>query len=311
MSSAPSVSVVMPVHNAEPYVEAAVRSALASDLAQIELIAVNDGSTDRSAEILASIRDPRLVIVQLQASGGPSRPRNVGIARARSPYVAFLDADDLIKPGKLSATVAALDRHPEAGFSFSDFEDVDEHGAVIRTSAVADFPGFRALARTALQGGWQLLPKEELARGLLYENFIGTSGVVLRRHLLTEIGPFNEAIVYAEDLDLWFRLAKHCDALFWSHVGHAYRNRPGSLTNKIETRSPRDHITVLERERSTRVDPAARRQLDLRIAENLAGLAYQERRRRRRLRSAAMFAAAFATYPRVRWLRAMMGSVLS
>jgi glycosyltransferase involved in cell wall biosynthesis len=311
MSSAPSVSVVMPVHNAEPYVEAAVRSALASDLAQIELIAVNDGSTDRSAEILASIRDPRLVTVQLQASGGPSRPRNVGIARARSPYIAFLDADDLIKPGKLSATVAALDRHPEAGFSFSDFEDIDEHGAVIRASAVAEFPGFRALARTACEGGWQLLPREELARGLLYENFIGTSGVVLRRHLLTEIGPFNESIVYAEDLDLWFRLAKHCDALFWSHVGHAYRNRPGSLTNKLETRSPRDHITVLERERSTRVDPAARRQLDLRIAENLAGLAYQERRRRRRLRSAAMFAAAFATYPRVRWLRAMMGSVLS
>ena len=168
---------------------------------------------------------------------------------------------------------------------------------MIRASAVAEFPGFRALASTALDGGWRLLPKAELARGLLYENFISTSGVVLRRHLLTEIGPFNESLVYAEDLDLWFRLANRCDALFWNNIGHAYRNRPGSLTNKLGTRSPSDHITVLEREKRTRTDPVARRQLDLRIAENLAGLAYQERRRQRRLRSAAMFAAAFATFP--------------
>ena len=311
MSPTARISVVMPVHNAESYVEAAVRSALASDLAEIEVIAVNDGSTDRSGEILASISDPRLTTVRLRASGGPSRPRNVGIARARTPYIAFLDADDLIKPGKLSAAVTALDLHPEAGFCFADFEDIDERGALIRASAVAEFPGFRALASTALGGGWSLLPKAELARGLLYENFIGTSGVIVRRHLLTEIGPFNESLVYAEDLDLWFRLANRCDALYWNSIGHAYRNRPGSLTNRLGTRSPSDHIMVLEREKRTRTDPVARRQLDLRIAENLAGLAYEERRRRRRLRSAAMFAAAFARFPRIRWLRAIVGSVLS
>jgi glycosyltransferase involved in cell wall biosynthesis len=311
MSSGARVSVVIPVHDAAPYVEMAVRSALASDLDEIEVIAVNDGSTDRSGDILASISDPRLLTVQLRASGGPSRPRNVGIARSRAPYIAFLDADDLIKPGRLSAAVTALDLHPEAGFSFTDFEDIDERGAVIRASAFAELPGFRALASTALDGDWRLLPKEELARGLLYENFISTSGVVLRRHLLTETGPFNESLVYAEDLDLWFRLAHRCDALFWNNIGHAYRNRPGSLTNKLGTRMPSDQIAVLQREKRTRTDPVARRQLDRRIAENLAGLAYQERRRHRRLRSAAMFAAAFATFPRLRWLRAMLGSVLS
>ena len=88
-------------------------------------------------------------------------------------------------------------------------------------------------------------------------------------------------------------------------------NRPGSLTNKTGIGSPRDHIIVLEREKNIRTDPVARRQLDRRIAENLAGVAYQERLRKRRLRSAAMFAAAFVTYPQARWLRAMMGSVLS
>src|SRR3982074_1455267 len=99
----------MPVYNAEAYVEMAVRSALASDLDEIEVIVVDDGSTDRSAAIVAPIEDTGGVTVHLRPSGGPSRPRNVGIARARAPYVAFLDADDLIKPDKLRAAVSELD----------------------------------------------------------------------------------------------------------------------------------------------------------------------------------------------------------
>ena len=89
------VSVVMPVHNAAPYVEMAVQSALASDLRQLEVIVVDDGSEDQSAAIVEAISDPRVVLVRTPPSGGPSRPRNIGIARAKAPYVAFLDADDL------------------------------------------------------------------------------------------------------------------------------------------------------------------------------------------------------------------------
>jgi glycosyltransferase involved in cell wall biosynthesis len=100
------VSVVMPVHNTERHVEPAVRSVLASDLREIEVIVLDDGSTDRSLAIVRAIDDPRLQIVSLEASGGPSRPRNIGIARARAPHVALLDSDDLLKPDKLSTAVA-------------------------------------------------------------------------------------------------------------------------------------------------------------------------------------------------------------
>lgn len=311
MSESVRVSVVIPVHDAEADVETAVRSALASDLHELEVIVVENGSTDSCAAIVANVRDSRVVTVPLRPSLGASRPRNVGIARARAPYVAFLDPNDLIKHDKLSAAVSALDRHAEAGFAFADFEHIDKSGRVIRPSAIADFPRFRTLTSAPVEGDWHLIPQAQLARGLLYENFIGTSGVVLRKQLLTEIGPFDESTVYFGDLDLWFRLAHHCDALYWGHVGHSYREGTGSLTCGLHARSARDRITVLQREKNRWSDRAARHQLDPLIAQNLAAIGYEERRRRHRLRSIALFACAFTTSPDVRWLRGMLGSIVS
>jgi glycosyltransferase involved in cell wall biosynthesis len=305
------VSVVMPVYNAERYIETAVRSALASDLRDIEVLVVDDGSKDRSVEVVAGIGDPRVVIVRLRPSGRPSRPRNVGIARARAPYVAFLDADDLIKPDKLSAAVAALDGHPEAGFAFADFERIDAHGVVIEPSAIAGYPAFRRIVTAPVGDSWYLVPQSTLARALLFENFVGTSGVVLRKDLLIDIGPFDDTIVYSEDRDLWFRLAHRCGALYWDHIGHSYRISPGSLTYGPAIRNARHRITVLQREKERWNDHAARRQLDRLIAENLATMGYEQRLRRQRLGAIAMFAQAFATSPEVRWLRGLLGSVVS
>jgi glycosyltransferase involved in cell wall biosynthesis len=310
VSDSVRVSVVIPVHDAEADVEAALRSVLGSDLHELEVIVVNSGSTDQCAAVIANIRDPRVVRVRLRPSRGASRPRNVGIARAGAPYVAFLEPDDLIKRDKLSASVSALDRYPEAGFAFADFEHIDTSGGVNRSSAIADFPRFRTLTSVSVEGDWHLIPQAQLARGLLYENFIGKSGVVLRKQLLTEIGPFDESTVHSEDLDLWFRLAHRCSALYWGRVGHSYRNRCTSPIYRPPTQNLRDRITVLQREKDRWSDRAARRQLDHLIAQNLADIGYEERKRRRRLRSVAMFAWAFVTSPDLRWLRGMWGSIL-
>lgn len=304
------VSVIVPVHNAEAYVESAVRSALASDLRELEVIVVENGSTDKSAAVLAKIQDARVVTVHLPPSRGPARPRNVGIARARAPYVAFLDADDLLKHDKLSGAVSALDRHAQAGFAFGDFEHIDASGNVMRPSAMKDFPRFRALSSVPLEEEWRLIAQTQLAEGLLYGNFIGTSGVVLRKHLLAEIGPFDESTVYSEDLDLWFRLAHRCAALYCSRVGHSYRDTPGSLTYRPHSQNARDRITVLEREKIRRTDSVARRQLNNLIAQNLANIGYDERCRRHRFRSIAAFARAFAKFPDFRTLRGILGSML-
>jgi len=300
------VSVVMTVPDARMSLDGALRSALASDLRELEVVMVENGPADRHT---ADVQDSRVVRVRMRSCQQALRLRNVGIARARAPYIALLDANDLLKPGKLSATVSALDRNPEAGFAFSDFECIDASGDVIQPSGITDFADFRTVANEALGGSWHLIRQASLARGLLYQNFIGTSGVVIRRHLLSEIGPFDEGAGCCADLDFWFRLAHRCDALYSSKAGYSHRGAPGG--EKMQGRTTRmGCIAVLRRERNRWSDRAARHQLDRAIAHNFARIAEDERLRQRRFRSAAVFACAFATSPDSRWLRGMLRSIL-
>jgi glycosyltransferase involved in cell wall biosynthesis len=304
------VSVVIPVHNAERYVEMTVRSALASDLSELEILVVDDGSTDRSVQVVRQIHDPRITVMPLAASGGPARPRNVGIARARAPYVALLDSDDLLKCDHLSSAVAALERHPEAGFAIADFEKVDVEGTLVEASVHGTDRAVRTLAREPLENSWYLLRKRELQRGLLDHNFIGTSGVVLRKSALTVAGAFDERLVYAEDHDLWLRLAHRFSGLYRDRIGHSLRIRPGSLTYELTVRSRQDRITVLRRERRRRTNDVERQHLQQMIAVDFAKLGYLHRRRRERIRAAAAFARALLRRPNIPWMRALVGSLV-
>ena len=300
------VSVIITVNDEESQLEAAVASALASDLHELEVVVVDSSSTHRSESAFDSVRDSRLVRVRLRPDQRAIRLRNVGVARARAPYVAFLDADDLLKVSSLSAAVEALERSREAGLAFADFARIDAAGRVIQPSGSAQFSSLRTLLTSPLEGRWRLIRQPLLARGLLYENFIGRSGAVVRRQLMAEIGPFDETVAGCAELDLWFRLAHRCDALYSSEVSHSRREVPtGDARETIQ--AAEDCIAVLRREKSRWCERGARRQLDTRIAQQLASIAYQERRRRHRLRSTAMFAYAFATCPDVRWLSGILG----
>jgi glycosyltransferase involved in cell wall biosynthesis len=300
----------MALYNAERYVKSAIGSALASDLRELEVIVVDDGSRDTSAAVVAAIDDPRVILLRTTPSGGPARPRNTGIARARAPYIALLDADDLLKPHKLSAAIAALERHPQAGFAFGDFERIDAQGELLEASTLAGYPMFQSLAAVELQPPWRLIPQAELARGLLYENFIGTSGVVLRKELLDEIGGFDETLVCSEDRDLWFRAAHRGAALYCNEVGHSYRVIPSSLSHGPVIRNARCRIAVLQREKTRWTDAAARAQVEQLITENLANIAYAYRQSRRRFAAVLLFLQAFARSGQLRWLRGAFGSLL-
>ncbi|HKD53576.1 MAG TPA: glycosyltransferase [Steroidobacteraceae bacterium] len=307
MNDAVLVSVVLPVREAPgDDVATALRSVLASELHALEVILVQNGTPNLSPADWAS--DPRVVTVRLRGSRGTARPLNVGIARARAPYVAFLSPCDLLKPSTLGAAVEALNRQPQAGFVFMDFEHVDAGGNVSRRSVTGDSPALRGLAPA--EGGCYLIPQSQLSRALLAENLVALSSLVVRRQLLTEIGPFDESILHCADLDLCFRLGHRCDALYCRQVGHARRHgsaEPGPATS---IGAARDRITVLRRESSRWSEPAARRQLRRRIGESYAEMGAEERRQQKRLRSIAMFAAALATFPQGRWLRGLLRSVL-
>ena len=161
-----------------------------------------------------------------------------------------------------------------------------------------------------MAGGWRLILQREFARGLLYENFIGTSGVVLRKNVLDRIGTFDESLSYSEDRDLWFRLAHDCDALYHDRIGHSYRIAAGSLSLRPGSHQARSRIETLQREKDRWTSAPERRQIDRLIAENLAAVAYDYRRTGQRLASVRTFLQALATYPEGRWLRGAVGSLL-
>ncbi len=304
------VSVVMPLFNAAQTVAASIRSALDSQLRELEVVVVDDGSADASAQIVHSLADSRVRLFRQPPSGGASRPRNVGISHARAPYIHFLDADDLLRPDKLSAALAALEQHPAAGFAFGEFEQIDAEGRVLEAEVVRDKMTECALARTPLADGWSLITQPELARGFLYRNFISPSGVTVRKSVLAAVGGFDESLVYSEDLDLWFRLAHHSSALYRDAVGHSYRVAPGSLTFRPSVRTARDRITVLQRERARRATRAERRQLDRLLAETQATMGWEYRRNRRRLQAAVAFAHALVRQPQARFARAFLSSLV-
>lgn len=309
MNNAVLVSVVLPVHEAAgDDVAAAIHSVLASELHALEVILVHNGTRDLSPADW--VGDPRVVTVRLRGSPGTARPLNVGIARARAPYVAFLSARDVLKPGTLGAAVAALDRYAQAGFVFMDFEHVDAAGNVSRRSVTGESAALRGLAWVPTEGSFYLIPQAQLARALLAENFVALSSLVLRRQLLTEIGPFDESLMYCGDLDLCFRLAHRCDALYGDQVGHSHRHMSAAPAAAMGIGAARDRITVLRRESGRWSEPAARRELRRRIGESYAEMGDEEHRRRQRLRSIAMFASALATFPQARWLRGLLRSVL-
>jgi glycosyltransferase involved in cell wall biosynthesis len=302
------VSVVIAPDNASTAtVDAAVRSALVSDLHELEVLLVGHGVTTQFARLGETLRDNRLTTVLLRQGSGQVRARNVGIARSHASYVAFLDPADELKPDKLSSAVRALDENTHAGFAFSDFETIDTTGAVIRSSALSEVAD--SLAGIPLGGDWYRIPQPQLAPGLAERNLIGRSAMVVRRELLTEIGPFDELAGLCADLDLWLRLAHRCDALYCSRIGYSERLKPVDTNPAARLQEAADRIVVLHRERQRWADRRLRARLDRRIAEHLAASGYAERERRQRLRALAMFATAFATSPDVRWLHGMVRSL--
>ncbi|MFQ1003232.1 glycosyltransferase family 2 protein [Modestobacter sp. SSW1-42] len=126
----PRVSVVMPVYNGARFLEAAVSSVLAQSMADLELVVVDDGSTDETPAVLArfAAQDPRVVLVTRQR-GGIVAALNAGLARATAPLIARMDADDVMTPDRLSRQLAFLDEHPELVGVASDYELIDEKGA--------------------------------------------------------------------------------------------------------------------------------------------------------------------------------------
>jgi glycosyltransferase involved in cell wall biosynthesis len=186
--SAPAVSVLMSVRNGAPWVKEAVESVLGQTFPDLELVVIDDGSTDATAALLASIRDPRLR-VERQPPRGLTPSLNRALALARAPLVARLDADDLALPERLARQRAFLDAHPDVGLLGTAAREVDAAG---RELGVTRPPEDDAAIRGAL----------------IRRNPFVHSSVMMRRDTVEKVGGYDESLPVAQDYDLWMRLSR-------------------------------------------------------------------------------------------------------
>ena len=187
LAAAPAVSVLMGVRDGAPWVAGSIESILGQTLGDLELIVVDDGSTDDTPMLLARVGDPRLV-VERQAPAGLTRALGRALARARGALVARLDADDVARPDRLERQHAFLAAHPEVGLLGSAARVVDEAG--------------REVGR--------IRPPEDdatLRRALIRRNPFVHSSIMARRALITQAGGYDPDFPVAQDYDLWLRLA--------------------------------------------------------------------------------------------------------
>ncbi len=190
---APSLSVVMPAYNAEAFIDHGLDSLLGQTRRDFEVIVVDDGSQDRTAERVRERRDHAPVggpdiRVFAQPNAGPSAARNRAIREARAPLIGFLDADDLWAPDKVARHLELMAAHPQTLLSFSGFRFIDGTGTDLCEV---------------------MLPPQETVpyEKLLERNCIHTSAVIARRDTILAVGGFDEHLRTYEDFDLWLRIA--------------------------------------------------------------------------------------------------------
>jgi len=211
------VSVVIPTRDRLPMLETnALASALGQEDVALEVVVVDDGSRDGTTARLRALDEPRLVLVRHDEPRGVAGARNAGLARARAPWIAFLDDDDLWSPRKLR-TQLDLAAASGADFVFAGAVLVDASRAVLDADVE---PSAADLAARLLDGN--VVPG-------------GCSNVLARTALVRELGGFDERLGYTEDWDLWIRLARAGSAaataeVLVAHVEHAgsalFRYRP-------------------------------------------------------------------------------------
>jgi hypothetical protein len=132
----PDVTVLIAVRNGQPYVEAAIRSIMAQTLRNIEILVIDDASTDSTPEVLARLaaEDPRLRVETLRENLRLPRALNHGLALARAPYVARMDADDIAHPTRLAVQKRYLDAHPDVALCGTSYRQIDADGKYLRTT---------------------------------------------------------------------------------------------------------------------------------------------------------------------------------
>jgi glycosyltransferase involved in cell wall biosynthesis len=200
----PRVTVLMSVYNGERFLKPAVDSILKQTFREFVFLILNDGSRDKTAEILEGYDDPRLRVVENRENTGLAKSLNRGLEVAETEYIARMDADDISHPDRLEKQIRYLDENPEVGLLGTRYVRIDEDG---RERGEIYVP----------------IGRDNIKRNLLVRNSFCHGSVVFRKSVIERAGFYNEDITVAQDYDLWLRVADLCPVENYPEVLHKWR----------------------------------------------------------------------------------------
>jgi glycosyltransferase involved in cell wall biosynthesis len=236
MSPEPRVSVLIGCWNNADTLERAARSVLDGTLRELELVIVDDGSTDNTEEVVGSLGDERVRYLKLPHMG-ISRSLNAGLAEASAPLVAIQDADDWSEPRRLERQVELLESRPEVAVVGTRMHEVDETGAPLQP-------------RTTFAAG-------DVRPVLMRFNPIPNSCACFRREAALEVGGYDPGYLYAMDYDLWLKLAE--------------RHAVVTIDEPLATRRMSSRNVAARKERAQTAETIAMRTRALRRRRTLLG----------------------------------------
>lgn len=221
------LSIVIPAYNAEKTIFETIESIQNQTFLSFEIIVINDGSTDKTLEILSKVKEPRLRVFTYE-NGGLPMARNRGISHATGEYIAFIDADDLWTPDKLELQLAALQQSPTSGVAYSWTAFIDEKGKFLYAGKPFYFEG-------------NVYPH------LLVVNFISSgSNILVRRKVIESVGRFDTSLKSAEDWDYNLRLAIQCPFVVVPKYQILYRKSLQAMSSKVDVME-KANLIVIER----------------------------------------------------------------
>lgn len=247
----PLVTVIVPTYNVEAYVDDCLNSILSQDYPEMEVIVVDDGSTDGTVAALAAYGD-RVRLVR-QENRGAAAARNHGLALARGTYVTFLDGDDIWLPGKVKAQVVYMECHPNVGMTYGRWEEwrrtrgrgfaMPEWVERMGTHDEEAVPGI-----VPEGSGW-------LYHKLLTDFLVTTIAVMLRRGIVEQIGYFDETLERGEDYEYWLRVSRVTEIHKLDRVMALYRLHGHSTTFQCPERNYAAEVIERAVERWGKVGP--------------------------------------------------------
>lgn len=212
----PRVSVVIPTRNRRALLERTLASVLGQEGVELAVIVVDEASTDGTADVLASVADPRVSIVRHFEARGVAAARNAGLERVETDWVAFVDDDDLWAPHKLASQLETLAANPECDWSCTGAIVVDANLVIVGAEAVPAADGLveRILEYNAIPGGG--------------------SSVVARAEVVRALGGFDPELRVVADWDLWIRLALQSPLAAVDRPLVSYLRHAGSMSRELD-----------------------------------------------------------------------------